>query len=196
MQIETRERDKLKRIVLLGVVTFRAGCDYLQVCVNSKLEGTQFELHWWTCSIVSSRVWTSPFSEGPSFLSTPSFWRKFKKLPPSFWKPSRLVHANCKKHFKMKVLQCSKFALAVGKCQGFCRGISPFYSICLGNQNAEAVIFLDFFFLSFPRTKKEIFCKRKKDFFHKKTFLQDTNYSCASIFIIHTFISCIFNSLL
>ena len=143
MQIETRERDKLKRIVLLGVVTFRAGCDYLQVCVNSKLEGTQFELHWWTCSIVSSRVWTSPFSEGPSFLSTPSFWRKFKKLPPSFWKPSRLVHANCKKHFKMKVLQCSKFALAVGKCQGFCRGISPFYSICLGNKNAKAVKFLE-----------------------------------------------------
>ena len=34
--------------------------------------------------------------------------------------------------------------------------------------------------------KKEIFCKRKKDFFHKKIFLQDTNYSYASIFIIHT----------
>ena len=37
--------------------------------------------------------------------------------------------------------------------------------------------------------KTEIFCKRKKDFFRKKTFLQDTNYSCTAIFIIHTFIS-------
>ena len=53
------------------------------------------------------------------------------------------------------------------------------------------------FFLknSFPRTKKEFLCKRKNDFFHKKTFIQGTNYSCASIFIIHTFISYIFNSL-
>ena len=50
---------------------------------------------------------------------------------------------------------------------------------------------------SFPRTKNEIFCKRKKDFFHKRNlfFLQDTNYSCASIFIIHAFISYIFKSL-
>ena len=41
------------------------------------------------------------------------------------------------------VYQCSKFALAVIKCRGFCRGISPFYSICLSNKNAEAVKFLE-----------------------------------------------------
>ena len=87
--------------------------------------------------------------------------------------------------------QRSKFASAVGKYWGFCQGISPFCSICLGNKNAEAVKFLEILKQNiFPRSKKEIFCKRKKDFFPKKTlFLQDTNYSCASIFIIHTFIS-------
>ena len=45
-----------------------------------------------------------PFSEGSPFLGTPSFWSKFKKLPPSFWEPSKLVHANCMKHFKTKEL--------------------------------------------------------------------------------------------
>ena len=44
------------------------------------------------------------FSEGP-----PSFWSKFKMLPPSFWEPSKLVHVNCKKHFKIKV---SRFTLS------------------------------------------------------------------------------------
>ena len=82
----------------------------------------------------------------------------------------------------------SRFASAVSKCQ------SPFYSICFGNKNAEAVKFLEIKKKSFPRTKKEIFSKRKKDFFHKKTFLQGTNYSSAYIFIIHTFV--IHNSLL
>ena len=56
----------------------------------------------------------------------------------------------------------SRFASAVSKCQ------SPFYSICFGNKNAEAVKFLEIKKKSFPRTKKEFFCKRKKDFFHKK----------------------------
>ena len=40
----------------------------------------------------------------PPFLGPPSSWSKFKKLPPTFWEPSILVHANCKKHFKVKVL--------------------------------------------------------------------------------------------
>ena len=71
-------------------------------------------------------------------------------------------------------LQRSKFASAVGKCRGFCRGISPFYSICLGNKNAEAVKFLEIKKKSFTRTKKEISCKRKKDFFHKKTLFYKT----------------------
>ena len=94
----------------------------------------------------------------------------------------------------MDLIQCSKFASAVGKCQG----ISPFYSICLGNKNAEAVKFLEIKKKknSFPRTKKKFFVKEKKISFIKKTFLQDTNYSCASIFIIHTFIPYIFNSLI
>ena len=43
---------------------------------------------------------------------------------------------------------------------------------------------------------KKIFFVKEKKIFIKKTFLQDTNYSRASIFIIHTFISYIFNSLL
>ena len=48
--------------------------------------------------IVSSRVGTPPpFSEG-----TPSFWNKFKKLPTSFWEPSKLVHVNCKNTLKWR----------------------------------------------------------------------------------------------
>ena len=44
------------------------------------------------------------FFEGtPPFWVPPSFWRKFKNLPLSFWQRSKLVHVNCKKHFKMKV---------------------------------------------------------------------------------------------
>ena len=39
--------------------------------------------------------------------------------------------------------QCSEFALAVGKCRGFCRGVvSMFFSICLGKKNANAIEFL------------------------------------------------------
>ena len=68
-------------------------------------------------------------------------------------------------------MQRSRLASTVSKCQGFCQGISPFYSICLGDKIAEAVKFLEIKKKSFPRTKKDIFCKRKKDFFHeKKTF--------------------------
>ena len=37
---------------------------------------------------------------------------------------------------------------------------------------------------SFPRTKKEFFCKGKIDFSHKKRLFYKTNYSCAySLFI-------------
>ena len=68
-------------------------------------------------------------------------------------------------------MQRSRLASTVSKCQGFCQGISPFYSICLSDKIAEAVKFLEIKKKSFPRTKKDIFCKRKKDFFHeKKTF--------------------------
>ena len=50
--------------------------------------------------------WNCPFSEGtpPPFWVAPSFWSKSKTLPPSFWRASKLVHVNCMKNFKMKVL--------------------------------------------------------------------------------------------
>ena len=49
--------------------------------------------------------WNPPFSERTLlFLGTPSFWTN-KKLPLFFWEPSKLVHVNCKKHFKVKVLR-------------------------------------------------------------------------------------------
>ena len=49
--------------------------------------------------------WNPSFSEGtPPFWVHPFFWSKFKKLPPSFWQPSKSVQVNCKKHLKMKVL--------------------------------------------------------------------------------------------
>ena len=48
----------------------------------------------------------------------------------------------------------------------------------------------------FLELKNKFFVKEKKIFFIIKPFLQGTNYSCASIFIMHTFISYIFNSLL
>ena len=49
--------------------------------------------------------WKPPFSEGTPLSGYPFFWSKFKKLPPSFWEPCKLVDGNCKKHFKMKVLR-------------------------------------------------------------------------------------------
>ena len=50
------------------------------------------------CAIVSSRV------ETPFFLREPHFFWSKLKVTPSFWEPSKLVHVNCMKHFKMKVL--------------------------------------------------------------------------------------------
>ena len=65
--------------------------------------------------------------------------------------------------------------------QGFCRSISPFYSICLCNKNAEAVKFLENYKKkSFPSTKTDIFCK-KKYFFHKKNLFYKTQ-------IIHVYL--------
>ena len=50
--------------------------------------------------------WNTPFLRELSypFWVPPSFWSKFKKLLLFFWEPSKLVHVNCKKHLKMKVL--------------------------------------------------------------------------------------------
>ena len=49
--------------------------------------------------------WNLPFSEGIHlFWVSPSFWSKLKKLPSSFWQPSKLVHVYYMKPFKMKML--------------------------------------------------------------------------------------------
>ena len=34
----------------------------------------------------------------------PLFLKQIKKIIPSLWEPSKLVHVNCMKHFKMKEL--------------------------------------------------------------------------------------------
>ena len=68
--------------------------------------------------------------------------------------------------------QRSKFVSAVGKC----RGISPFYSICLGNKNAEAVKFLEIKKKVFLELKNKFLVKEKKIYFIKKSFLLDTTY--------------------
>ena len=59
------------------------------------------------CKTIVSSMVEPPLSEetsSPPFWVPPSFWCKFKKLPLSFWEPSRLAHANCKKHLRMKAL--------------------------------------------------------------------------------------------
>ena len=55
------------------------------------------------------------------------------------------------------LIQCSKFASAVGKCQGFCQGINLFYSICLGKKNAEAIELLEILNKYFSTNKKTYF---------------------------------------
>ena len=49
--------------------------------------------------------------------------------------------------------QRSKFDSAVGKCQGFCQGISMFLSICLSKKDIEAIEFLGLIKKYFPRIK-------------------------------------------
>ena len=63
-------------------------------------------------------------------------------------------------HLNLISLQRLKSASAVGKCRGFCRGISMFFSICLGKKNAEAIKFLGI--LKKYISKNEIyFCLKK-----------------------------------
>ena len=97
-------------------------------------------------------------SMGPGFW--PQNFQGVVMYPEIFL--GRLVHTlHPKQHLK--------FASAVGKCQDFCQGISPFYSICLGNKNAEAVKFLKIKKKkSFPRTKKGIFFFFIKRFFFSR----------------------------
>ena len=65
--------------------------------------------------------------------------------------------------------QHSKFASAVSKCRGFCLGISPFYRICLGNKNVEAVKYLEIK-KDFLELKKKFLVKEKNISFIKKLF--------------------------
>ena len=59
------------------------------------------------------------------------------------------------------VNQRSKFTLAVSKCWGFCWGISMFFSICLGNQSAKVIKFLEIL-KKYVSKNKIYFCLRKK----------------------------------
>ena len=104
---------------------------------------------------------------------------------------STLVPRPTKYHKKIAISHV--FVISVGKCWGFCQGISPFYSICLDNKNAKAVKFLEIFKKnSFPRTKKEIFCKRKKDFFHKKKLFYKTQIIHVHLYSLFIPSFCIF----
>ena len=62
----------------------------------------------------------------------------------------------------MVIIQRLKFASTVGKCRGFCRGISMSFSICLGQKNAEAINFLGILKNNFSKNKKYIFSSTKK----------------------------------
>ena len=90
----------------INSLTFYAVCFYctpssgLSKDTETKLQTTCFY------RLVSSRVGIPLFWGNPlPFWLSPSSWSKFKKLSPSFWEPSKLVHVNCKKHLKMKVLR-------------------------------------------------------------------------------------------
>ena len=83
--------------------------------------------------------------------------------------------------------QRSKFASAVGRCRGYCRGWSPFHSIASAIKIPRQLNSHNFF-------KKIVFLELKKTFFVKEKKIS-SNCLGASIFIIHSFSSYLFNSL-
>ena len=88
-------------------------------------------------------------------------------------KTRRQIYWNFVSTLAPSLVQGSKFVLAIGKCRGFCRGISIFFSICLGKRNAEAIKFLGILLKNtFPK-KNIFFClKRKKNvLLNKKVIL-------------------------
>ena len=88
-------------------------------------------------NIVSSKVGT-PLLWGnppPPFLGTPSFWSKFKKLIPSFWEPSKLVHANCKNTLKRRCY-----------VSDYTKSIEKIINITLFNFRLNSVFTTDTFF--------------------------------------------------
>ena len=81
--------------------------------------------------------------------------------------------------FEPPTKQRSKFPSAVGKCRAFYRGMSMFFSICLGKRNAEAIEFLGIL-------KKVLFQELKKYMFllkEKKCLLNKKNY----FYFLHNF---------
>ena len=96
--------------------------------------------------------------------------------------------------FKLLISWClwyfqhSKFASAVRKC----RGISPFYSICLANKNAKAVKFLQIFKkIVFLELKNQIFVKKKR-FLSKKTLFYKTQIIHVHLYWLFIPSCCIF----
>ena len=106
-----------------------------------------------------------------------SFLVRWRKILKNLWK-LEIKPLFGKKTFPV---QCSKFASAVGKC----RGISPFYSICLGNKNAEAVKFWEIKKKVFLELKKKFLVKEKNISFIKKPFFtrQIIHVHLCSLFI-------------
>ena len=101
-----------------------------------------------------------------------SFLVRWRKILKNLWK-LEIKPLFGKKTFPV---QRSKFAWAVGKC----RGISPFYSICLGNKNAEAVKFWE---------KKKVFLELKKKFLVKE---KNISFKKKPFFTRHKLFMCIY----
>ena len=113
--------------------------------------------------------------------------QKSRTVRVTIWDLSRKVNHLSKVIWDRKSIteRRSKFASAVGKCAGFCRGISPFYSICHSNKNAEAVKFLEIFFekIVFLELKKKFFVKEKKISFIKNNVF--TRHKLSMCIYIH-----------
>ena len=68
-------------------------------------------------------------------------------------------------------LQRLEFASAVGKYQGFSRGISMFFSICLSKKNADAIEFLGLIKKTLFQELKKMVFKERNVLLNKKTFV-------------------------
>ena len=129
----------LRKVGLKSSVTFHIF--FVRLNTNYRTQFTYL-----TCNLISHI--TSSFSkiilhlDHYLFLSTEEIWR----IKLGSYHEAIFVFV-----FRVQRL---KFALAVGKCWGFCRGIYMFYSICLGKKNAKAIEFWGILKITFPRIKK------------------------------------------
>ena len=82
--------------------------------------------------------------------------------------------------------QRSKFASAVRKCRGFCRRISPFIVFASAIKMPRQLNSLKSKKKSFPRTKKQIFCKRK-EFFERFLSLKKKRFYKTQIIHVHLY---------